>query len=190
MKHSIRYGVFETNSSSIHSLAIPKSCDIAKIMTFNIGKFGWTFTDDNDPCDYFYTAIYEVSNTREDAEERLSKLKKILDNAGIQYYLGKVKTSSAAWKPEGFYLDNGYIDHGESLRVFVDDLLQNSDKLLRFLSNGLVFTGNDNSDTNGFFDRESEYIKEWGFEEGVNTKIKNRYYMKNYNDYDWYTKGN
>ena len=190
MKHSIRYGVFETNSSSIHSLAIPKSCDISKFFSFHIGEFGWTFTDDNDPCDYFYTAIYEVSNTKEELKERLTRLKKILDNAGIQYYLGEVKIFPASWKPEGFYLDNGYIDHGESLRAFVDHLLQDSNRLLRFLSNGLVFTGNDNSDTNGFFDRDSEYIKEWDFKEGVNTKIKNRYYMKNYNDYDWYTKGN
>ena len=190
MKHSIRYGVFETNSSSIHSLAIPKSCDIFKFFSFHIGEFGWTFTDDNDPCDYFYTAIYEVSNTKEELKERLTKFKSILDNAGIDYHLGTAIIKDSDWCVDGFYLADGYIDHGCQLRSFVDDLLQNSDKLLRFLSNGLVFTGNDNSDTNGFFDRDSEYIKERDFKlkEGINTK--NKYYMKNYNDYDWYTKGN
>ncbi len=34
----IRYGVFESNSSSTHSIAIPKSCDNVNYISFQIDE--------------------------------------------------------------------------------------------------------------------------------------------------------
>lgn len=38
----IRQNVFETNSSSTHSIAIPKECDISRLshIVFGFGEFG------------------------------------------------------------------------------------------------------------------------------------------------------
>ena len=77
MKRQIRSSVFETNSSSTHSIAIPRSCDKQNYISFRIDEFGWSF-DEVDPADYFYTAIYETSSTISEAEEKVEKLKDIL----------------------------------------------------------------------------------------------------------------
>ena len=56
MKRQIRSGVFETNSSSIHSIAIPRSCKAVDSVSFSIGEFGWEW-DEADAANYLYTAI-------------------------------------------------------------------------------------------------------------------------------------
>ena len=89
-------------------------------------------------------------------------------------------------------LEGGYIDHGYELKDFVDKLLNNGDKLVRFLSGGLVFTGNDNADieTMGFIDREEEYLDDYDWRTHQAFKIKNPYYMSDHEDYEWYRKEN
>lgn len=192
----VRTGVFETNSSSTHSIAIPKSqsSSLPKHMWFSFGEFGWGFGEAN-PSDYLYTAIYETSRTTKEAEEKVEKLKDILDSYGIEHdferpEIGKSDDGSYFW------LDNGYIDHGNKLADFVNDVLDDEDKLIRFLSGGLVFTGNDNCDAeeHGFIGRETEFIDDENYDFVNKTwvfhKIKNPYYMSDHNDYEWYYKGN
>ena len=59
--------------------------------------------------------------------------------------------------------------------------------MLRFISDGLVFTGNDNDDESSFFiNRNSEKIYNWSTDQDE----KNPYYMENCDDYDWFYKGN
>ena len=91
-----------------------------------------------------------------------------------------------------FSLDDGYIDHGYELRGFIDELLNDDEKLLRFLYNGLVFTGNDNSNTEErcFIERDAEYLDDYDWKTKQEYKIKNPYYMSNHEDYEWYYKGN
>ena len=61
----IRKGTFETNSSSTHSLAIPKdSVKYPKSISFHLGEFGWGW-EEEDPADYLYTAICTASETNE-----------------------------------------------------------------------------------------------------------------------------
>lgn len=193
MKSTIRFGVFETNSSSVHCLAIPKNCDILKSFSFHIGQFGWEFEEDNDPCDYFYTAIYEVSSTLEELNDRLTRFKNILNNNGISYSFDSATIKPSIYKVDGFYLDDGgYIDHGSELTEFVDNLLNDENRLLRFLSAGIVLTANDNSETEGFLDRDKEYIEQYDYVNGkLETKmVKNGYYMEDNDNYEWYWKGN
>jgi hypothetical protein len=185
----IRNSVFETNSSSTHSIAIPKSCDNKiSYISFHIGEFGWHF-DEEDPADYLYTAIYETSETMAEVEDKLARLKAILEYNDIDYDFEEVKCrESNGW----LILDNGYIDHGFELKDFVNGLLDDSDKLVRFLSDGLVFTGNDNCDTeeSGFIDRREEFLDDYDWHSKTSFKIKNSYYMSNHEDYEWYWKGN
>ena len=194
MKRQIRSGVFETNSSSTHSIAIPKQCTKTNYMSFNIGEFGWGW-DEVDPADYLYTAIYELSETEGEAKEKIEKLESILKENGIDYKLGKVKAHT--WHSEcsdrDFYsLDDGYIDHAYELRELVDGLLNDGDKLIRFISGGLVFTGNDNSDTEQrcFINRDEEFLEDYDWSTKTTEQIKNPYFMSNHEDYEWYWKGN
>ena len=74
---SIRYNTFETNSSSTHSLAVPKKVEhIPSDVRFHFGDFGWQLEDCIDPADYLYTGI--VANSQEIREKYLPKLKEII----------------------------------------------------------------------------------------------------------------
>ena len=192
MKRQIRSCVFETNSSSTHSIAIPKKCEIPSNISFYTGDFGWSFSE-VDAVNYFYTAIYETSETEIEILEKIQKLKSILESHDIEYHF--TRPSSHIWRSdydgkEYFSLDDGYIDHGYELKDFVDELLNDEDKLLRFFGGGLVFTGNDNQESCGFIERNEEFIEEYDWSTHKCTKIKNEYYMSNHEDYEWYFKGN
>lgn len=190
MKRQIRSSVFETNSSSTHSIAIPYNCDISDNMSFRTDDFGWSF-DVVDPADYFYTAIYETSETEAEANEKIERLKNILDKNGVHYHFRKPKSHVSTYdNVDYFYLDDGYIDHGYELRDFVDELMNDESKLLRFLSGGLVFTGNDNSPNNGFISRDEEFIEHYDWSIDKFYKEENPYYMENHKDYEWHYKGN
>ena len=192
MKRQIRNMVFETNSSSTHSIAIPRHCEPTNYVNFNTDEFGCGF-EEVDAADYFYTAIYETSYTEEELNEKLDRLKNILDEYGIDYNLREPETH--IWhdnyeNKDYLCLDDGYIDHGYELKEFVDELLNNGDRLVRFISGGLVFTGNDNSDSEGFISRNEEFIEDYDWRTKTTTKYKNQYYMSNHEDYEWYYKGN
>jgi hypothetical protein len=181
----IRSGVFETNSSSTHSIAIPRDCRPSNYISFNDDEFGWGFSQ-VDPADYFYTAIHETSETMEEIEDKLARLKYILNDYGIEYHFGDTNCE----EHNGWLEHKGYIDHGYELRDFVNDLLDNGDKLVRFLSGGLVFAGNDNSESYGFLERNSEFIENYDWRLNKWYRTKNDYYMENCDDYEWYSKGN
>lgn len=190
----IRNNVFETNSSSTHSIAIPKRCEVPSSVALYTDEFGWSF-DEVDAANYFYTAIYETSETESEVQEKIEKLKNILEAHDIEYHFARVK--SHTWHSDYddrdyFSLDDGYIDHGYELKGFVEELLNDEDKLLRFLSGGLVFTGNDNSDTEQrcFISRDEEFLDDYDWSTRQTFKIKNPYYMSNHEDYEWYYKGN
>ena len=142
MKRQIRNSVFETNSSSTHSIAISKApVVIGKSISFNIGEFGWENGIAN-TADYLYTAILEQDNH----SELLNKLKEILDKHSIGY-----KFENPRYEKSNYgnyeYLDNGHIDHGYELIDFLDTILNDEDLLMRYLfGDSIVYTGNDNQD--------------------------------------------
>ena len=181
----IRNGVFETNSSSTHSIAIPRYCNTSDDMSFHIGEFGWEF-DEVDPVDYFYTALYVTSKTMAELEDKMERLKDVLSSYGIDANFAEVQCEER----NGWLDHDGYIDHGYELKYFVNELLNNSDKLVRFLSGGLVFTGNDNSESNGFISRNEEFIEDYDWKSKTWFKRKNEYYMANCDDYEWHYKSN
>lgn len=132
----IRQNVFETNSSSTHSICIskkPVSAD-GHFIRFYIGEYGWE-NDCVDAADYLYTAILCMS----DAEELLEKLRSALDRHNIAYEFEEPDYSDG-------WLNNGYIDHSDETRDFVEAVLADDDMLMRCLfGDSSVYTGNDNS---------------------------------------------
>lgn len=182
----IRNNVFETNSSSMHSIAISKE-PVARFpdtIRFYLGEYGWEF-DEVNPANYLYTAIMAIHD-KKDRDNKLNKLKSILDSYDIKYEFEPSKFDDYG------YLDNGYVDHGSELSIFVKAVLSDEDMLMRLLfGNSCVFTGNDNSET-----KEQAYVKRWEAEyesydwkTGNTTIEKNPYYMGE-EDYDWFYKGN
>lgn len=140
----IRQGVFETNSSSTHSIVIPKKTDkTAQYIEFHIGEYGWENEKVLDTPSYLYTAIL-YTETKDGAVEKIQRIKDVLNAHGIGYSFEKPKYDNRYYDYE--YLDNGYIDHGNELCDFIDTILDDEDMLLRYLFDGVVYTGNDNQD--------------------------------------------
>lgn len=184
MKRQIRNSVFETNSSSTHSIAISKKpAVIGKFIHFGIGEFGWENGIAN-TADYLYTAILE----NRDIEKNLNKLKEILDKHSIQYSFEEpVYETSCDGTYE--YLSYGHIDHGYELGEFLNAVLNDEDLLMRYLfGDSCVYTGNDNqeSDPSGC-DIANEYY--WAEDErGEYVEMLNPYHDAE--NYDYFYKEN
>lgn len=174
----VRNGVFETNSSSIHSIAIPNTVEKHKTYAyFGFDEFGWSF-EEVDHLDYLHTAIYEVYG-RHEAEEKIEELKNVLEKHGITCEFRKPKND-----------DYGYIDHGYELREFLDNLFNDEDLMIRYINGGEVFTGNDNSNAEerAFVERDEPTYEEYNWRTGKSTKHYNPYFMGD--GYQWFYKWN
>ena len=177
-----RRNVFETNSSSTHSIAISKApvSVNGRHIHFYIGEFGWE-NDCVDTADYLYTAILEQDNHK----ELLDELKEILDRHSIEY-----EFEDPVWHESSIgndvWLEYGYIDHSYELGEFLSIILSNEDLLMRYLfGNSCVYTGNDNQDDDpsGCNIADEEYY-DWDKREMV---------VNPYHDpvnYDYFFKGN
>lgn len=149
----IRNGMFETNSSSTHTIIVTDSkTEPGLFVDFAIGEFGWSFkklTTINDKASYLYTIACE--NLCRDVYQDLYE---ILVKYGV-----KCSCSVPAvirHESYGDYLDNGYVDHACDCeaRNFVDRMLNHEHALIKYLfsEESFVVMGNDNCD-------EDEY--EW-----------------------------
>ena len=152
MKRQIRRGTFETNSSSTHAICITKEgYEKSNYIEFEFGEFGWeveTYCDTYSKSSYLITAIF--SGKKEKADERLKKLKEILDDNGIRYSIPtpEIKSWEYDGKTEYYYDFDGYVDHSSETEEFVNAVLEDSDKLMRYLfGDSMIITGNDNGDS-------------------------------------------
>ena len=189
---TIRHSIFETNSSSTHSITISKDnvdlIDLPNKINFKIGKFSW-HTEEVNKYDYFYTALilcYENSNERDSAiESAIEHVRMVLENIGVKSSFELPKFDSDG------YLENGYIDHNDT-NDFIITLMNNDQMFIRFLfGDSHVYTGNDNEhyeNENAKCRVAQEYVYEY------NEKTNNYDYIKNkYHDetkYDYFYKGN
>lgn len=139
----IRKGMFETNSSSTHTIIVTdQNCEPGAIVDFRIGEFGWKFErldTVDEKASYLYTAacIYYKRDVYQDLYEILSK-----------YGVKCSCTLPARFSNEDDWLDNGYIDHGYcgDLPEFVRCMMTHNKALIRYLFSpeSFVVTGNDN----------------------------------------------
>ena len=149
----VRNNVFETNSSSIHSIAISKN-EVPNIsgqtIYFGSGEYGWGHSCVTDTAAYLHTAIVGIS-TPVEYEYRINKIKNVLDKYNVKYKFEPVKYTKYSWDPDLEYVEfvytDGYIDHVSECRDMVNALVENEDLLLRYLfGNSCIYTGNDNED--------------------------------------------
>lgn len=137
----VRTGVFETNSSSTHSICIAKSCTIVipPSLHLGFGEFGWeidTHYDATSKASYLYTGL--ACNDRMDD---IDKLVTILESNGVSVSKEEPDMSRG-------YFGNGYVDHSDELVEFLDAVMTDEEVLIRFLfaDASFVETGNDNDD--------------------------------------------
>ena len=152
----MRRNVFESNSSSCHSIAISKEKvpNVAgKHVYFGAGEYGWEQDCVGDTASYLHTAIVD-SSTPAQYEERINKIKEILDRHGVQYEFAPVKYKKSEYNPDREYIEFAshnyqwaHVDHAYECAELINTLLSNDDLLIRYLfGDSCIYTGNDNSD--------------------------------------------
>ena len=145
---TIRKGVFETNSSSTHSIVIARegTQPFAEI-EFRIGEYGWENRElwtPNEKASYIYTLACDALG-RDVADDFAN----LLSPFGINCKFTLKPIFNHGW------LDNGYVDHaGEGIDL-VNDCLNDGSLLLDLIFNDKsnIVTGNDNNEY-----KESYYV--------------------------------
>ena len=153
----IRQNVFETNSSSTHSICIAKDAEltIPKSLHFYFGEFGWeydTLSWLGEKAAYLYTGLI-ANNRKEDAEKIFEYLrgKGIEVTAEEPIFENRSYTNSEGKLVEYTSSENiGYVDHSNEMTSFLNAVCEDEGKLMRYLFSDLSFiiTGNDNDDEN------------------------------------------
>ena len=158
---SIRRNVFETNSSSTHSICICKGnveVEIPEEMEIELKdynyEFGWEHTEWNSPDEklaYIIIGIIDRSWSYTSFTEACSQIEKILSDlkefgvkevkiTGLEIHLYNNKC----------YIDNeeSYVDHGAEMGELIEEILNNKESLKNFLfsDKSFILGGNDNSD--------------------------------------------
>jgi len=146
-----RKGVFETNSSSTHSICIcldeiDLNYPTTPIRLF-YNDYGWerdTLISPEEKLSYLLTAMDNISSSK---EEDLKNIKDWLDEEKIPYDSSSVDNSK----------NDCYIDHAYDTQSFVNYILSNKQAFLNFVFSNLSFilTGNDNDDLDTDIDESS-----------------------------------
>lgn len=144
MKRQIRNGVFETNSSSTHSICIAKDVEltIPRSLHFSFGEFGWacdTLQSVDEKASYLYTGLFAS-----DMKDEIEQIVATLTSKGID-----VTCEEAVYVDGNSYAENeGYVDHANELTDFLSAVCSDEDRLMRYMFSDLSFiiTGNDNDD--------------------------------------------
>lgn len=182
MKQQIRQGVFETNSSSTHTISISMSDEYKSVLekmsgegiAFTSGEFGWEYDiygDTWDKASYLWTGIIKSDCfTKEQVEKIKENIKSVLNKYGVSPSFEPYKEDSYEYNGEKrIYLtfeNFAYVDHSEGLGEWLDSLFPNDGEdideelLLEYLfnPNSCVFTGNDNSSApDEYFEKANAY---------------------------------
>ena len=143
----IRKGMFETNSSSTHTIIVTdRKTEPGLFVDFAIGEFGWQFgriDTVNMKASYLYTMACECleRDVYQDLYETLAKYD-VKCSCSVPAVFKKYSGDN------GQYLDNGYVDHCYDGKDFVERMLSHEHALLKYLfsDESFVVTGNDNCD--------------------------------------------
>lgn len=137
----VRQGVFETNSSSTHSISIPRqtSLTIPESIHFEIGQFGFEnsiLSSIVAKASYLYTG-FAANDRMKDAYDMIFHLL----SEGIA-----VTTEDVVYDEYRTMLNDGYMDHANELNGFLDAIVANKDMMMRYLFSpySFILTGSDN----------------------------------------------
>lgn len=148
MKIQHRYGVFETNSSSIHSLCVPQNTPykVPKYVNFYLGRYGWGPDIENIPGNYLYTYLALT-----DDEKRIKQLENILYKHGAEHVSFEPYKKKESWY-------DFYIDHAAESEYWVNSLFADEEKLLRhlFTPGAIIYMTNDNNPDESIFNKISK----------------------------------
>lgn len=141
----IRNGMFETNSSSTHTIIVTdRKCEPGLFVDFAIGEFGWTFEvlrTTNEKASYLYTMACEMLD-----RDVYQDFYEVLVKYGVNCSCSKHAVFDKKWGG----LDNGWVDHANSgdAKEFVERMMNHEHALIKYLfsEESFVVTGNDNSD--------------------------------------------
>lgn len=147
----IRNGVFETNSSSTHSIILTEGKTRPGLsVNFAIGEFGWEWrklASTDEKASYLYTLSCELLH-----RDTYQDFYNVLTKYGVE---------CSCSEPAKFdtYLENGYVDHatdGET-KEFVEIMMNHEKSLIKFLfsDESFIVTGNDNC-----YEREARWFEE------------------------------
>lgn len=155
MKQKIRTSVFETNSSSTHSLVIDDKNFVLDtilpndegIIYIESGHFGWEWEKYNDArikASYLYTASLEsyYESKKEEIQERLIS---VISGQTLANNVVLVPEDSSSW---GAGIDHQSIEDGQLDNVLFDESIM---KNFIFNENSTLYLGNDNDDAFGFY---------------------------------------
>ena len=152
----IRKGMFETNSSSTHTIIVTdQKTEPGNLVDFAIGEFGWEFSrldTINEKASYLYTMACEMLD-----RDVYQDLYEILVKYGVECSCSvPAEFAKSSW---GEYLDNGYVDHASDgdAKEFVERMLNHEHALIKYLfsDESFVVTGNDNS-----YEEQREWMDE------------------------------
>ena len=154
MKQKVRKGLFETNSSSTHSIVIGNNgediyANLPEEVYFGGGEFGWEheeYRDTQSKADYLYTVI-----VKQDLLEAIPYITETLKKWGVNAKFQELEDKTS-WNGAYTYKDFSnfcYVDHSYEAKELVEDILKDEALLMNYLfSDGsFIETGNDNDDT-------------------------------------------
>lgn len=149
MKQTIRKGVFETNSSSVHTLTICKDSNRSYPQSLYLYSmdFGWEegeYTDAETKASYIYTYLKDCVND----DSRLDLFIQTLKDAGINVNVEEDDGVNKEWHT---------IDHWDDLSDFMDAIFSDKELLLDYIfnPNSELITGNDNCSDMDYLEREA-----------------------------------
>lgn len=162
MKTQIRSGVFDTNSSSIHSIAIRKYSYLDglenfkkwlsdPVLVFDLREFGLEarkYTTPASRASYLWTMA--CSDTIKEATRRKRYIESVLKEVGVSCRFQKVtaKTYEDGYECCVAEDDSWFgIDHSDEWQTFKEQVFRDKDLLLDFLfGDSYVLTYNDSDD--------------------------------------------
>lgn len=176
--YQIRSSVFETNSSSTHSICIDRTPvkQYPSHIHFRTGEYGWE-NGEYDLADYLFTAICELYDAGE-LEDKLNHVREVLARHDIECDFQLPDKHSYWWG----------IDHSYETAEFVNAVMSNDDLLLRALfgSESCVYTGNDNEEREVFPMKDCCDATYWDWETGKEVPNPDHHPDK----YEYFSKGN
>ena len=167
----IRTGMFETNSSSTHTIIVTESkTEPGAIVDFRIGEFGWEIAKldtVDEKASYLYTMACELLG-----RDVYQDLYEVLCKYGVKCSCSRPPVFVHGSYGNYEYLDNGWVDHASEGRDFVDLMLKHEKTLIKYLFNdeSYVVTGNDN-----VWEDEYERIQDLIGKDKINYKYRKFY---------------
>lgn len=157
MRKQVRKCIFETNSSSTHSIVVGNNGEdiysgLPGVLEFHGGEFGWEhrlYTDTQTKADYLFTSLLYM----DDPYVWMERIKEILGKWDVEAVFDELEEKqysdgSVYYEVKGAFC---YVDHGGGNIDFVKKVCDDEANLMNYLfsEGSYIETSNDNDDYEG-----------------------------------------